>query len=95
MAVEDWLKKSPEELIKMRYGESAGTPSAITIDRILELRNAESQANAADQMLRSTDNLVEATRGLRRATWWLVGGTLLLGTSAAVDVILKIVRGSH
>src|SRR5438046_10447115 len=91
MPLEAWWNKAPEQLVELRHSLSAGTPDAITVDRMLELRIAESQAEGSDKLLASTtDKLVAATHRLGTVTWWLVAGTLLLGLSAAVDVILKV-----
>jgi len=92
---DQWLSMTPEELVKQRSRESAGTPDAIAIDRIIELKIARSQADASDKLLTSTDKLVNATHRLGTVTWWLVAGTFLLGISAAVDVIFKIIKGAH
>src|SRR5437868_958082 len=86
MPLEAWWNKTPEQLVELRHSLSAGTPDAITVDRMLELRIAKSQAEGSDKLLASTDKLVAATHRLGTVTWWLVAGTFLLGLSAAVDV---------
>jgi len=64
-------------------------------DRMLELRIAKLQMEGGDKLVASTDKLVATTYRLGTATWWLVAGTFLLGLSAAIDVILKFIKGIH
>src|SRR5262245_6110596 len=101
MAVEDWIALAPRDLIKLRHSLGGGTPDAYTVDRILEQKiedreaeGGEKAAASSEKLVSSTDKLVAATHRLGTATWWLVGGTFLLGaSSAATDVIFKLWRG--
>jgi hypothetical protein len=57
-----------------------------------QLLAAAKNAEAGDHLAELTGALVAATRRLGTVTWYLVAGAFLLGASAAVDVILKIIR---
>ena len=95
MAIEDWMKLPPPELIKLRHNVGGTTPDGFTINRILEHQHAKQTSEDSGRLVASTNKLVAATHRLGTVTWWLVAGTFLLGASAAVDVILKIIRGAH
>jgi hypothetical protein len=103
-----WLEKSRAELLEIlvKSGITPQTPDSVSIRTVIENRLAEEQiqvaekqllaaaknAEAGDHLAELTGALVAATRRLGTVTWYLVAGTFLLGASAAVDVILKIIR---
>ena len=95
MPLETWWKMTPEQLVELRHSLSAGTPDAITVDRMLELHFARWQTEGNAKLLASTDKLVAATHRLGTVTWWLVGGTILLGVSATMDFVFKLIKGMH
>jgi hypothetical protein len=88
-------KELVEELGRPLGPGVPGPPEGLLLDRMIDVRIADSDAEGSANLVASTDKLVSATHRLGTMTGWLVGGTLLLGVSAATDVILKLVRGAH
>jgi hypothetical protein len=61
MALEDWIKLTPSELIKLRHSLGGGTPDAFTVDRILEQKIAEREAEGSERAAVSSEKLVAST----------------------------------
>ena len=95
MPLDEWWDRTPKGLVELRRSFGAGTPDAIAVDRIIEWKIAEADAEGSAKLVSSTDKLVGATQRLGTMTLWLVGGTVLLGLAAATDVFLKLMKGVH
>ena len=85
MALEAWWSKTPKELVELRHSLSAGTPDAITVDRMLELHFARGATEGNEKLVMATDRLVNVTNRLGRATWVLGAMTLLLVIAACIQ----------
>jgi hypothetical protein len=59
---------SPEQLIALRKSLSAGTPDAIAVDRILELKSAQQEAEGSAKLIAATNALVASTQRLGTVT---------------------------
>ena len=92
--VDRWDPLPDRELIARGIAEG-NTPEQRALDRLLEVRFSERAGEENAKLVESTNKLVEATHRLGTVTWWLVGGTILLGLAAATDVLMKLVKGVH
>jgi len=92
MLYEDYKDLPDLEVIRKTWGQAVTNPGAASVDRLLRLRTAERDADTSAKLVASTDSLVAATKRLGTVTWWLVGGTVLMGLAAGTDVLLKLMN---
>jgi hypothetical protein len=92
--IDNWDPLRDRELIA-RLITQGNTPEQRALDRFLEVRFSEHAGEENARLVESTNKLVAATHRFGTVTWWLAGGTILLGLSAAIDVVLKIAKGAH
>jgi hypothetical protein len=92
--LDNWDTLSDRELIS-RGLEMGHTQDQPAMDRLLQVRFSERAGQENEKLVTSTNKLVQATHRLGTVTWWLVGGTILLGLAAATDVVMKLIKGVH
>ena len=93
--IEQYDSLTDREVMDKVAMSAEASPPALLADRLLRVRASEREAEGNAKLVTSTDRLVASTHRLGTVTWWLVGGTFLLGLAAATDVLLKIMKGVH
>ena len=98
----EYLEMSREQMIGALWNVTPQSTTAVSIERVLHLRQLESEeagtaalVAATQALVATTDKLVTATKRLGTVTWWLMLGTALLGATAAADFVFKLIRGAH
>ncbi len=95
MSTENYDAMTDRELIDKVWLHAPGNPGALSVDRLLRMRASQREAEGSANLVASTDKLVAATHRLGTVTWCLVAGTILMGLAAALDVLLKLMKGVH
>ncbi len=86
----DFRKLTDEEVWERLHTGMVDSPNHAQAKLTLQLRNLERQTNASNELVAATQRLADFTKGLRFATWALVGVTSLLFLGTAAQVYLTL-----
>jgi hypothetical protein len=98
----EYLAMNREQLVGAVWGMTEQNVSSVSVDRLLRLRQMESEeagaaalVAATQTLIATTDSLVAATKRLGTVTYWLMAVTGLLAVTAAADFVLTLFRSTH